>query len=76
MITINDNDMPIEVANKIINGTKVYECGDAMKKLREGLSKAFGYDDDGTMDMFSLEELREIALYLLVYCQMHEEDGD
>lgn len=56
MIQINDNDLPITVAEKIINGTKPYNPSD-------------------TQDMFDIEEIKEIADYLIVYYQAHQ-NGD
>ena len=52
MITIEDKDMPIVAAYKIINWVRPY-C------------------DDGIQDHFSLEELKEIADYLMVYYNAH-----
>lgn len=67
MIQINDNDMPITVAEKIINGTKPNDISEA---LRNATEKLFGIRAD-TQDMFSLEEIKEIADYLMVYFQAH-----
>ena len=71
MITINDNDLPITVAEKIINGTKPTDISESMAKLKETL---FGTKCD-TQDMYSLEEIKEIADYLIVYYNNHQ-DGD
>lgn len=73
MITIEDNDAPITAAQKIIMGTKPY----APSPLTRVAVKALTGDesDADTIDMFSVEEIHEIAEYLLVYCRSHE-DGD
>lgn len=71
MITINDNDLPITVAEKIINGTKPSDLSEQMKKMTE---KIFGVQSD-TQDMYDLEEIKEIADYLMVYYNNHV-DGD
>ena len=73
MIQINDNDLSITVANKIINGTKPYNPTPAMKAL----TKAFTGDESAsdTQDMFDLEEIKEIADYLMVYYKAHK-NGD
>ena len=55
MITIEDKDMPIVCAYKIINGSRPYL-------------------DFGIQDQFSLEEIKEIAEYLLVYYNSHREE--
>lgn len=68
MIKINDNDLPITVAEKIINGTK------PNKYFTDGwkaLSKAVTGIECDTIDMFNLEEIKEIADYLMVYYQSH-----
>ena len=66
MIKINDNDLPIQVAEKIINGTK---------KVPASLSdKVFAGKEIGetvSRDMFDLEEIKEIAGYLTVYYETH-----
>lgn len=84
MFEINDMDMPIDVARKIVTGTK--------PSLRKRSTFAFAklvrpYPDieattDTDMnetismeDMFTIEEIKEIADYLLVYYNSHNE-GD
>ena len=73
MIQIEDYDLPITVAHKIIYGTRIYEANEAMKALRKAMT---GIDEDVcTCDMFELEEIKEIADYLMVYYNAHKE-GD
>lgn len=71
MIQITDTDLPITVAEKIINGKKPNNMTEAMKRATE---KLFGIECD-TQDMFELEEIKEIADYLMVYYQAHQ-NGD
>lgn len=73
MIQINNNDLPITVAEKIIKGVKPYNPTPFMKSL----SKAVTGDEHAsdTQDMFSLEEIKEIADYLIVYYEAHK-NGD
>ena len=60
MIEIFDNDKPISVADKIITAkTEVSES------LGKGISKALG--GNGTREMYNLEEIKEIADYLMCY---------
>ena len=68
MIQIEDNDLPITVAEKIIRGTKPYNPTPIMKAM----SKAITGEDSNTQDMFSQEEIKEIADYLMVYYDSHE----
>ena len=69
MIQIEDTDLPIDVAKKIITGKKVVELSDMMKKIR---SAFIGKEEDRCeCDMFELEEIKEIADYLLVYYNSH-----
>lgn len=56
MIQINDTDMPIQVAEKIIGGTMVV-------KVEE---------DEVEIDMFELKEIKEIAGYLMTYYDTHK----
>lgn len=70
MIQIDDFDLPIQVAEKIIGSTKEVTLTPMMKVIR----KAVIGEDEGdktTVDMFSLEEIKEIADYLMVYYQAH-----
>ena len=70
MIQINDNDLPITVAEKIITGTKPYNPSELAKAFARALT---GDDNAGnTQDMFDLEEIKEIADYLMVYYNMHQ----
>ena len=73
MIQINDNDLPITVAEKIINGTKPYNPTDCMRAIAKALT-GDEYASD-TQDMFDIEEIKEIADYLMVYYQAHQ-NGD
>ena len=73
MIQINDNDLPITVAEKIINGVKPNNPTPLMKSL----AKVITGDEHAseTVDMFDLDEIKEIADYLIVYCESHK-NGD
>ena len=73
MIQINDNDLPITVAEKIINGTKPYNPTDFVKALAKAVTGDEHASD--TQDMFNIEEIKEIADYLMVYYQAHQ-NGD
>ena len=64
MITINDNDLPITVAEKIITGTKPNNLTPLMK--------AFYDSATDTVDMFDIEEIKEIADYLIAYYTNNE----
>lgn len=66
MIIISNDDLPITVAQKIITGTKAIT-----NDYTKAVSKLVG--GDGTQDMFSIEEIKEIADYLLVYCNSNDD---
>ena len=76
MIQINDNDSPITAAQKIIHGIKAAPWTPASQI---GYILATGEapkEKECEVDMFSEEEIREIADYLLVYCDHHiSEEG-
>lgn len=65
MFTINDRDLPITVAEKIINGTKPSNKSEFMKSLEKVIVGENEYSD--TIDMFDINEIKEIADYLMVY---------
>ena len=73
MIQINDNDLPITVAEKIINGVKPNNPTPFMRSL----AKVVVGDEHASdsVDMFDLEEIKEIADYLTVYYEAHK-NGD
>ena len=74
MIQIDDYDLPIRVAEKIIGGTKEVPAS----MLDKAAYKAFTGKEIGetvSKDMFDLEEIKEIADYLMVYYQVHK-NGD
>lgn len=73
MIQINDNDLPITAAEKIINGTKPYNPTDFIKSLTKVVVGDEHASD--TQDMFDIEEIKEIADYLMVYYKTHQ-NGD
>lgn len=74
MIQIDDYDSPIQVAEKIIGGTKDVPAS----MLDKAAYRAFTGEEIGetiSRDMFDLEEIKEIAGYLLVYYEAHQ-NGD
>lgn len=73
MIQIENNDLPITVAEKIISGTKPYNPTEFMKILATAITGNENASD--TQDMFDLEEIKEIADYLMVYYNSHQ-NGD
>lgn len=73
MIQINDNDLPITVAEKIINGVKPNNPTPLMKSIIKELTGNEHASE--TVDMFDLEEIKEIADYLIVYYESHK-NGD
>lgn len=76
MIQIDDYDLPIQVAEKIISGTKEITLSPMMKSLRKAVvGEGIGDNDKSVTDMFELEEIREIADYLMVYYEAHK-NGD
>lgn len=73
MIQINDDDLPITAAEKIIRGTKPNNPTPYMRAF----AKAVAGDEHAseTVDMYSSEEIKEIADYLMCYYNNHL-DGD
>ena len=71
MIQIDNTDTPIEVAQKIINGTMEVEAN----MVDKAMMRAFGCKkvEKIRRALFDLEELKEIAGYLLLYCNTHKE---
>ena len=73
MIEINDTDLPITVAEKIITGTKPYVATPLTKAVVKAITGS--ETASNTVDMFDLEEIKEIADYLMAYYESHKE-GD
>lgn len=73
MIQIEDNDLPITVAEKIIKGTKSYNPTPLVKSIRKAV--VGDEEDEPIADMFDLEDIKEIADYLMVYYNNHP-NGD
>ena len=73
MIQINDDDLPVMVAEKIIKGVKPNNPTPLMRLL----AKMVTGDEHASesIDMFDLEEIKEIADYLTVYYNVHK-NGD
>lgn len=74
MIQIEDNDLPITVAEKIIKGTKPFNPTPLVKAIRKAVTG--DEEDEPFADMFSMDEIKEIADYLIVYYNSHVEKGD
>lgn len=75
MIQIDDFDLPIQVAEKIIGSTKEVTLTPMMKVIRKAVIGEKDEGDKTTVDMFDLEEIKEIADYLIVYYEAHK-NGD
>lgn len=73
MIQINDYDLPITAAEKIIRGVKPNNPTPLMKSLAKAVTGNEHASD--SVDMFELEEIKEIADYLLIYYEAHK-NGD
>lgn len=67
MIVINDKDLPITVAEKIISGIKKYNTSPTLTAI----TKAITNEEEPTEDMFTIEEIKEIADYLMIYYQSY-----
>ena len=74
MIQIEDNDLPITVAEKIIRGTKPYNPTPLVKSIRKVITG--DEEDEPIADMFSIAEIKEIADHLIVYYNSHVEEED
>lgn len=73
MIQINDNDLPITAAEKIIRGVRPNDPTPLMRSLAKAITGDEHASD--SVDMFDLEEIKEIADYLIVYYEAHK-NGD
>lgn len=67
MIKIDEKDLPITVAEKLITAKREIEDSEILCK---SINKAFG--GNGTRDAFTDDELMEIAEYLMCYCKHKE----
>lgn len=73
MIQIDNYDLPITAAQKIITGTRPSTASELAKTVAKCFTGIDGAGD--TEDMFTLDEISEIADYLRVYCDTHK-NGD
>lgn len=73
MIQINDNDLPITAAEKIIRGVKPNNAPPFVKSFAIAITGDEHASEN--IDMFDLEEIKEIADYLMVYYEAHK-NGD
>lgn len=71
MIIIDDKDLPITVAEKLITGTKPYNPTPFMQSI----VKAVTGDEHAAeeQDMFSIEDIKEIAEYLMTYYNANDD---
>lgn len=74
MIQIDDYDTPMQVAEKLISGTMEVEAN----VVDKAMMRAFGGEEVNKIrrTLFDLEELKEIAGYLLVYYNAHKEGAN
>ena len=72
MIEINDTDLPITVAERIITGTRPRIDTPYTKAIVKAITGSETASE--FVDMFNLEEIKEIADYLMAYYERHKED--
>lgn len=75
MIEIKDTDLPITVAQKIITGTKPYNPTPVMAAMHKVVTGEDVGETGAEQDMFDLEDIKEIADYLMIYYNSHPQ-GD
>lgn len=68
MIEISERDLPITVAEKLINATRTISDDEIFAK---SLNKLCG--GNGMQDAFNDDELMEIAEHLICYCKHQEQ---
>lgn len=70
MIRINDTDLPIVAAEKIVTGVKPSNP----TPIEKCLAKVITGDENaiGTISMFDLEDIKEIADHLMVYYEAYK----
>ena len=71
MIEIKETDLPITVAEKLINATCKMEDASVLGKIALSLNALGG--GDGTFYAFDVDELVEIAEHLMCYCEHHKQ---
>lgn len=71
MIEIYDTDLPITVADKIITGTKPYVATPITRAIAKVITGSETTAE--SIDMFDIDEIKEIADYLMVYYESHKE---
>lgn len=72
MIEIKDTDLPITVAEKIITGTRHRIDTPYTKAIVKAITGSETASE--SVNMFSLEEIKEIADYLMAYYERHKEE--
>ena len=73
MIEINENDLPITVADKLISATKLQKTTPWSRLGRVVLDRGDpGPDEDIRIDAFDLDDLEEIANYLWIYVSINK----
>ena len=75
MIEIKDTDLPITVAQKIITGTRPYNPTPLMAVMHKAVTGEDVGETGATQDMFDLDDIKEIADYLMIYYNSHPQ-GD
>ena len=74
MIRLKGYDTPIEAARKFIEGTSVYEYEESeILKATTKVLTGKEYQSRKEERIFTLEEIKEIADYLIVYYDAHKE---
>ena len=73
MIEIYDTDLPITVADKIITGTKPNVAMPITRAIAKAITGSETVAE--SIDMFDIDEIKEIADYLMVYYESHK-DGE
>ena len=74
MIRIEDHDGPLTTASKIVNGTRPYKTTPLAHALSVAITGEKQPEQESEVDMFTVEEIKEIADYLICFYEHHKEE--
>lgn len=74
MIRIEDLDGPLTTASKIVNGTRPYKPTPLSRALSVAITGEKQPEQESEVDMFTVEEIKEIADYLICFYEHHKEE--
>lgn len=73
MVIIYDNDLPITAAERLITATRPIKMP-LLQKITQAVPEGGKPKEETLVDMYDLDDLEEIARYIMIYVNRYKDE--